>query len=108
MRRTAISTILLLVWWCATSFAQPVTSGPDSGTLIIIGGAARDTVFINTFMRLAGGPDAPIVVIPTAQERPGGADGDLARPHREAMGQESLDPFHGYPPTDARSPRATG
>ncbi|MDX1476962.1 MAG: cyanophycinase [Saprospiraceae bacterium] len=79
MCRTTISTILLLVWWCATSFAQPVTSGPEAGTLIIIGGAARDTVFVNTFMRMAGGPDAPIVVIPTAQEQPGGANGDLER-----------------------------
>lgn len=44
--------------------------GPDKGALIIIGGAMKDPAILERFMELAGGPDAPIVVIPTA----GGAD----------------------------------
>jgi len=42
-----------------------VTNGPENGTLLIIGGAAKN-IFYEKFMELVGGPDAPIVVIPTA------------------------------------------
>ena len=41
------------------------TQGPEKGTLLIIGGAASE-MFYEKFMALVGGPDAPIVVIPTA------------------------------------------
>jgi len=39
--------------------------GPARGTLLVIGGAASE-IFYEKFMELVGGPDAPIVVIPTA------------------------------------------
>lgn len=42
------------------------TSGPESGSLVIVGGAMKDTAIINTFIRLAGGVDAPMIIIPTA------------------------------------------
>ena len=41
------------------------TRGPAKGKLLVIGGGAGD-FFYEKFMELAGGPDAPIVVIPTA------------------------------------------
>ncbi len=41
------------------------TVGPENGTLLIIGGAAKE-IFYEKFMELIGGPDKPIVVIPTA------------------------------------------
>lgn len=41
------------------------TRGPARGTLLVIGGGASDN-FYEKFMELVGGPDAPIVVIPTA------------------------------------------
>lgn len=41
------------------------TRGPAKGKLLIIGGGAGN-FFYDKFMDLAGGPDAPIVVIPTA------------------------------------------
>ncbi len=44
---------------------RPTTSGPENGTLFIVGGAASDDLFLK-FMDLVGGSDAPIVVIPTA------------------------------------------
>ena len=50
------------------AWAQEV--GPASGHLVIVGGAMRDPAIFKKFLELAGGPDAPIVVIPTA----GGAD----------------------------------
>jgi len=42
------------------------TSGPESGSLVIVGGGIKDTSVINTFIKLAGGVDAPMVIIPTA------------------------------------------
>jgi cyanophycinase len=43
-----------------------VTPGPATGTLVIAGGGIRDNSIYQRFMELAGGPDAPLVVIPTA------------------------------------------
>ena len=40
--------------------------GPKQGSLVIVGGGMRDQAILETFLDLAGGPDAPIVVIPTA------------------------------------------
>ena len=42
------------------------TTGPQNGSLVIVGGAMRDTNIILKFIELAGGKDASIVVIPTA------------------------------------------
>lgn len=42
--------------------------GPDKGTLVIVGGNMQDPAIVTRFIDLAGGPDAPIVVIPTAGE----------------------------------------
>lgn len=44
---------------------KAMVKGPENGTLLIIGGRASD-LFYAKFMELVGGPDAPIVVIPTA------------------------------------------
>ena len=40
--------------------------GPANGSLVVVGGAMRDPGIVRRFIDLAGGPDAPIVVIPTA------------------------------------------
>lgn len=40
--------------------------GPARGSLVIVGGAMRDPAIVERFIDLAGGPDAPIVVVPTA------------------------------------------
>lgn len=40
--------------------------GPGRGTLVVAGGGVRDTEIYRRFVDLAGGADAPIVVIPTA------------------------------------------
>ena len=48
--------------------AQTATAvvGPPAGTLVVVGGGLRDPAILGRFVGLAGGPDAPIVVIPTA------------------------------------------
>lgn len=48
--------------------AMVPTTGPDNGTLVIAGGNIQDPAIIGRFMELAGGLDAPIVVVPTAAE----------------------------------------
>jgi cyanophycinase len=42
------------------------TSGPESGSLVIVGGNMKDSSIINRFIALAGGIEAPMIVIPTA------------------------------------------
>jgi len=42
------------------------TTGPENGHLVIVGGNLSDTSIYSRFLELAGGPDAPIVIIVTA------------------------------------------
>ncbi len=53
--------------------------GPDKGTLVIVGGGAGPDI-LRRFVELAGGPLAPLVVIPTAQGAP-----SYDRLHRAAV-----------------------
>lgn len=54
-----------------------LTKGPENGHLIIAGGNVSDTSVFNLFIRLAGGPEAPVVIIPTAADD-GFFEGDSA------------------------------
>lgn len=77
MKREFIVIVSILFLLNLNSIAQPVsdlhpestgnieTRGSTNGTLLVIGGAVSD-IFYQKFMELAGGADAPIVVIPTA------------------------------------------
>lgn len=58
----------LIAGWLTAAAAQEV--GPARGALVLVGGAMRDPAIVERFIELAGGPEAPIVVIPTA----GGAE----------------------------------
>ena len=61
--------IVLIIWLCLAGFPETGLSsevGPERGALVIVGGAMKDPDILQRFMRLAGGPEAPIVVIPTA------------------------------------------
>lgn len=53
-----------------TAKLYPSDIGPENGALVIVGGAMQDPAILERFMELAGGPEAPVVIIPTA----GGAD----------------------------------
>jgi cyanophycinase len=59
----AISAALLMG---LSAQAQPVVRGPEQGTLIIAGGGKLGPEILGRFIKLAGGPSAEIVVIPTA------------------------------------------
>jgi cyanophycinase len=51
-----------------TELMEEYTTGPEKGSLIIAGGNLKDTSVYHKFMELAGGPNAPIVIITTAAE----------------------------------------
>ncbi len=46
--------------------ARAAEIGPSKGSLVIVGGSMQDPAIFGRFLELAGGPDAPIVIIPTA------------------------------------------
>jgi cyanophycinase len=46
------------------------TTGPAHGALVIAGGGKLGPAILDRFINLAGGRDAPVVVIPTANENP--------------------------------------
>lgn len=69
-------TLLLLIFWvfqamsCDSNEGNVKTTGPKKGSLVIVGGGALTESIVSRFIDLAGGPNAMIVVIPTA----GGAE----------------------------------
>ena len=75
MRRTVrsawvVTTVLLVAGGVAPLVAGAQSVGPERGALVVVGGAMQDPAIIERFVQLAGGADAPIVVVPTA----GGAE----------------------------------
>jgi cyanophycinase len=62
---------LAIVWvalWAGVTSGAAQDVGPERGSLVIVGGGLRDQAIVERFLALAGGDDAPIVVIPTAGE----------------------------------------
>jgi cyanophycinase len=49
-----------------TAVAEPVVKGPERGALVIVGGGKVGVDILGRMFELAGGKDAPLVVIPTA------------------------------------------
>lgn len=52
----------------SSAVASTTRVGPPAGSLVVAGGGTLDSAVLGRFIELAGGPDAPIVVIPTAGE----------------------------------------
>ena len=108
-RRHAVFLLLAsLLAGCAGGPRAPaggpgVVSGPERGALVIAGGGRLGQDVLGRFIELAGGPDAPIVVIPTA-----GGD-DAYGPDWEglqvlrAAGARNLSVLHSYDPREANT-----
>ncbi len=62
--RHAYRLVLFLIAAAPSLSAQEI--GPANGALVIVGGGRLDDAILTRFLDLAGGRDAPIVVIPTA------------------------------------------
>ncbi|HLZ75339.1 cyanophycinase [Phenylobacterium sp.] len=72
----------------------PVVKGPAHGTLIIAGGGKLGPEILGRFIKLAGGPSAEIVVIPTAGgAKTYGPDCDCLKIFRE-LGAANLTVLH--------------
>jgi cyanophycinase len=69
MKKLLVSLIFILLS-IAVSAQQPsaVSTGPKSGSLVIVGGGRIPKAISERFIALAGGPDANIVYIPTAAD----------------------------------------
>ena len=70
-----VSIITGLVFSCLSCTAQDInnnsnTKGPENGYLLAIGGGRIPDSIINKFIELAGGLEAPLVIIPSASEDP--------------------------------------
>lgn len=62
--------LLFLLLITVTAHAQEhVTTGPENGALVIVGGGRVVDTILKRYVELAGGIDAPMVVIPTAGGR---------------------------------------
>jgi cyanophycinase len=64
----AFAGVFFSAWlWSAGLWAQSPEYGPEKGTLVIQGGGSAEGTGIEaTFVNLAGGPNAKIIIIPTA------------------------------------------
>lgn len=60
--------ILALIALLTCAHAEPPKVGPAAGALLVHGGGRLDREIIAEFVKLGGGPDAPFVIIPTADE----------------------------------------
>lgn len=97
--------IVLLLALPMGLFSQ--TTGPANGSLIVAGGGRLDDPMLAKFIELAGGPDAPLVVIPTAAGRESydqdaGIADDLRR-----LGAKQVTVIHTTDRTEADSPEFT-
>ena len=54
------------IWWTFLTFLAAAEIGPSRGALVIVGGGMQDEAILKRFFDLAGGWDAPTVIIPTA------------------------------------------
>ncbi|MFQ5651997.1 MAG: cyanophycinase [bacterium] len=73
-KRVGIAVFYYLVISLGLALVRPGSAqevGPARGALVLVGGGMHDKAIIGRFLDLAGGPDVPIVVIPTA----GGGEG---------------------------------
>ncbi len=79
-RRTILAALVCTWLGCsaAPNVSPPLTALPNEvgGHLLLIGGGAKPTPVVDLFIRLAGGAEAPIIVLPLASEdsREAGAD----------------------------------
>ncbi|KAI1101169.1 hypothetical protein F4804DRAFT_316735 [Jackrogersella minutella] len=104
--KSAIRTLILAL--SAVASAGPMTErqssayvGPENGTLVIIGGNAVDEAIYQRIIDLAGGPDAPIVTVPTAEGSPTYDDDAAAAGTFRALGAKNVTVLHTYDPAVA-------
>jgi cyanophycinase len=81
----------------------PLTTGPEAGSLVVAGGGRLGDDLLLKFIELAGGMDAPLVVIPTAAGYPSyDQDAGVASDFRR-LGAQNVQVIHTDDPAVANS-----
>ncbi len=83
--------------------ASSQTAGPANGSLVIVGGNMQDPAIFQRFIDLAGGPNAPIVVIPTAGGEKSYGPNWPGLTRLEKLGARNLTLVHTYNRDDSAS-----
>ena len=89
--------IVAIVGWGSPGVAQTCGDpcvGPARGAVIAAGGGHLDPAIYEKFVELAGGPDARVVLIPTAGAEYGSHDGWTAIEELRNAGVEKLEVLH--------------
>lgn len=73
-----------------------VTTGPKNGTLVIVGGGSGIDSILKEFVNLAGGADAPIVFIPTADGAQSYTDSSGVAGTLRKLGAKNVTVLHTY------------
>jgi cyanophycinase len=103
--RLFISTLLLAACFFNPLMAQ--TTGPENGHLVIVGGAMKSEAIVQEFIDLAGGLNAPIVVIPTAAGRDTYSDNAGLAGRLKKMGASKVTVLHTNNRDEANSEKFT-
>jgi len=64
VKKLIIFVSIMTLVFAASVLAQDI--GPKRGTLVVSGGADKPGIILERFVELAGGPDAPILIVPTS------------------------------------------
>ncbi|KAJ4322043.1 hypothetical protein N0V94_002622 [Neodidymelliopsis sp. IMI 364377] len=97
-------TTILTAAFAATSFALPTNTtyvGPENGHLVIVGGNLQSDSIWERIISLAGGADAPIVVIPTAGGEPTYDANFSSAVSFRRLGAKNVTVLHTYDPAVA-------
>ena len=110
MRQNIFQAVLFLTVGLLSTFhatAADITTGPQTGTLVIVGGGDSDNAMFRHFVKIAGGKNAKLVIIPTAASSKSDynyAEHRSARYAREALGMPNVTVVHSHDRTVAGTP----
>ncbi|CAG8971029.1 hypothetical protein HYALB_00005267 [Hymenoscyphus albidus] len=80
------------------SVSQAQTAGPENGTLVIVGGGTIADSIFERIIEFAGGPDSPIVTIPTADGGPEYDQNAASAAIFRRLGATNVTVLHTYDP----------
>lgn len=93
--------IALLQYTCMNAQQKPITEGYKNGSLIVIGGGRLNQTIMDEFKTLAGGENAKIVVIPTANVINNQIDSSRIKATFENYGFKNISILHTSDPKEA-------
>jgi cyanophycinase len=102
-----LTTLLSAAFMAATTSAQPLNTtnttsiGPENGHLVIVGGNLQSDSIWQRIIDLAGGPNAPLVVIPTAGGEPNYNANFSSAVSLRRLGATNVTVLHTYDPAVA-------